>query len=218
MKVEPVDSQTEEQPVEKIILFKSQIVKNNVEHQVAREIEIQAHLHHPNILRLYNYFHDEKKIYLILEYAVNGELYKELQQKHRLSERRTARYIYQVADALKRTLCGTMDYLPPEMVTSKAHSLQVDFWSVGVLCYELLVGRPPFETENSNDTYKRIAKATYTVPDHVSAEARDLIKKLLVVDPHKRLSFDGVMRHKWVRAHYDPKKKQTPTIPEHRAT
>ncbi|KAI6243515.1 Aurora kinase [Aphelenchoides fujianensis] len=148
MKVEPTDSQAEEQPVEKIILFKSQIVKNNVEHQVAREIEIQAHLHHPNILRLYNYFHDEKKIYLILEYALNGELYKELQQKHRLSERRTARYIYQVADALK-------------------------------YCHQ---------------------------------------KNLLVVDPHKRLSFDGVMRHKWVRAHYDPKKKQTPTIPEHRAT
>ncbi|KAI6198649.1 Cellulase [Aphelenchoides besseyi] len=243
-------------PVALKILFKSQIVKNNVEHQVVREIEIQAHLHHPNILRLYNYFYDDKKIYLILEYALNGELYKELQTKGRLSERRTARYIYQVADALKychqknvihrdikpenilidmngdlkiadfgwsvhsasnrRTLCGTMDYLPPEMVTSKPHSLHVDYWSIGVLCYELLCGKPAFETETSNDTYKRIAKAQYTFPAHVPLGARDLIKRLLVVDPNRRLDLDGVMRHKWVKQHYSPSLRDL--IPENRAT
>nr|XP_044601322.1 aurora kinase B isoform X6 [Equus asinus] len=72
------------------VLFKSQIEKEGVEHQLRREIEIQAHLQHPNILRLYNYFYDRRRIYLILEYAPRGELYKELQKSRTFDEQRTA--------------------------------------------------------------------------------------------------------------------------------
>lgn len=77
------------------VLFKKQIQRDNVEHQVRREIEIQSHLRHPNILRLYGFFHDPARIYLILEYAPNGALYKELQNQpnKRFDERRTAGYI-----------------------------------------------------------------------------------------------------------------------------
>ena len=57
-------------------LFKSQLQKAGVEHQLRREIEIQSHLRHPNILRLYGYFYDSTRVYLILEYAPKGELYK----------------------------------------------------------------------------------------------------------------------------------------------
>lgn len=139
------------------VLFKKQIQRDNVEHQVRREIEIQSHLRHPNILRLYGFFHDPARIYLILEYAPKGALYKELQSQpnKRLDERRTAGYILSLADALiylherdvihrdikpenlllghngelkiadfgwsvhepnssRTTLCGTVDYLPPE--------------------------------------------------------------------------------------------------------
>lgn len=139
------------------VMFKKQIYLNNVEHQVRREIEIQSHLRHPNILRLYGYFHDTARIYLILEYAPRGALYKELQSQpnKRIDEKQTAQYIYSLADALsylherdvihrdikpenlllghngdlkiadfgwsvhepnsaRTTLCGTVDYLPPE--------------------------------------------------------------------------------------------------------
>lgn len=139
------------------VLFKKQIHRDNVEHQVRREIEIQSHLRHPNILRLYGYFHDPTRIYLILEYAPEGTLYKELQAQpnKRFDEQRTAGYILSLADALiylherdvihrdikpenlllghkgvlkiadfgcsvhepnssRTTLCGTVDYLPPE--------------------------------------------------------------------------------------------------------
>lgn len=74
------------------VMFKKQIILNNVEHQVRREIEIQSHLRHPNILRLFGYFHDACRIYLILEYAPKGALYKELQSQpnKRFDERRTA--------------------------------------------------------------------------------------------------------------------------------
>lgn len=55
------------------VLFKSAIKNFNIEHQVRREIEIQSHLRHPNILRMYGYFHDDSRVYLILEYAPFGK-------------------------------------------------------------------------------------------------------------------------------------------------
>lgn len=72
------------------VLFKSQLEKAKVVHQLKREVEIQSHLRHPNILRLYGYFHDDARVYLILEYAPNGELFKLLQSQpeKRLDEKR----------------------------------------------------------------------------------------------------------------------------------
>ena len=60
------------------VLSKKQIIKGNVQNQIRREIEIQSHLKHPNILRMYGFFADERKIYMILEYAPGGELFKDL--------------------------------------------------------------------------------------------------------------------------------------------
>ena len=74
------------------MLYKSQLQQSHVEHQLRREIEIQSHLRHPNILRLYGYFYDQNRVYLILEYAARGELYKELKKEKRFSEERSATY------------------------------------------------------------------------------------------------------------------------------
>ena len=167
-------------------LYKSEIVQARVEKQIRREIEIQQNLRHPNVLRLYGYFHDEKRIFLMLEFAGKGELYKQLTKYGSFSERRSAVYIDQMADALsylhskhvihrdikpenlllgingelkigdfgwsvhapsnrRTTLCGTLDYLPPEMVEGREHNEKVDYWALGVLTYEFIVGSPPFE-------------------------------------------------------------------------
>lgn len=72
------------------VLFKSQLQKYGVEHQLRREIEIQSHLRHPNILRLYGYFYDSKRVFLILEYAAKGELYKELRRDGKFPEPRAS--------------------------------------------------------------------------------------------------------------------------------
>uniref|UniRef100_A0A453E650 Protein kinase domain-containing protein n=1 Tax=Aegilops tauschii subsp. strangulata TaxID=200361 RepID=A0A453E650_AEGTS len=108
------------------VLFKSQLKQSQVEHQLRREVEIQSHLRHPNILRLYGYFYDQvqighgeslllsfdprliissisilqTRVYLILEHAAKGELYKELQRCKHFSERRSATYIASLARAL----------------------------------------------------------------------------------------------------------------------
>ncbi|XP_077523894.1 aurora kinase A-A-like [Amblyomma americanum] len=91
------------------VMFKSQLQKNNVEHQLRREIEIQSHLRHPNILCLYNWFHDESRVYLILEYAPQGELYRHLTREGRFTDQRAATYIYQLCNALK--VCHSLNVI-----------------------------------------------------------------------------------------------------------
>ncbi|KAJ2930891.1 hypothetical protein H1R20_g6177, partial [Candolleomyces eurysporus] len=233
-------------------LYKSEIVQSKVEKQIRREIEIQQNLRHPNVLRLYGYFHDEKRIFLMLEFAGKGELYKQLSKYGSFSERRSSRYIYQMADALsylhakhvihrdikpenlllgingelkigdfgwsvhapgnrRMTLCGTLDYLPPEMVEGKAHNERVDYWALGVLTYEFLVGAPPFEDRSSvNNTYRRIAKVDLRWPKDrdLTSEVKDLISRLLQHDPQARIPLADVLRHPWIVRHNRPRESE----------
>lgn len=204
------------------VLHKSELQQGGVQKQVRREIEIQSNLRHPNVLRLYGHFHDSKRIFLILEFAGRGELYKHLRKEHRFPEWKAAQYIAQMAAALKylhkkhvmhrdikpenilvgihgeikisdfgwsvhapnnrrQTMCGTLDYLPPEMLKPGSqdnyYSEKVDLWSLGVLTYEFLVGEAPFE-DTPVMTQRRIARADMSVPSFVSAEAKDLIKRV----------------------------------------
>lgn len=79
----------------------------------------------------------------------------------------------------RTTLCGTLDYLPPEMVKGQTHNHTVDLWGIGVLCYECLVGEPPFLAKTYEDTYVKITKARYKCPEFVSEGAQDLISKVI---------------------------------------
>ena len=67
----------------------------------------------------------------------------------------------------RHTLCGTLDYLPPEMVEGHAHDKSVDIWSLGVIIYTLIIGKPPFETNDVKTTYKRIRMNNYSFPETV---------------------------------------------------
>lgn len=78
----------------------------------------------------------------------------------------------------RRTMCGTLDYLPPEMVEQKAHTEKVDHWALGVLTYEFLTGVAPFLEEAAQATYKRIMSVDLRFTTAISAEAKDLIVKV----------------------------------------
>ena len=257
------------------VLFKSQLLKAECEYQLRREIEIQSHLRHRNVLRLYGYFYDSSRVYLILEYAEGGELYKQLQAAGRFDDTQTATYISQLATAMqychskgvyhrdlkpenlllskdkssvkvsdfgwsvcqrdtatttstattatttsssasrgsqqqeaeskqrRKTLCGTLDYLSPEMIEGRAHDGGVDRWAVGVMMYEMLTGHCPFVTDTYQETYKRICKVAVAWPKGgagggVGREAKDLICRLLVRESRGRASWDEVLRHPYI--------------------
>lgn len=204
------------------VLFKSQLVNNNVHHQLKREIEIQSHLRHRNILRLFGYFYDETRVYLILEFATKGELYTHLRSAGRFEEKQAAIYLSQMIEALRYchernvihrdikpenillgangdikiadfgwsvhapssrrdTMCGTLDYLAPEMIQHRPYDHTVDLWCLGILAYEFLVGHPPFETQNATETYKRIVTLNYTIPNHLSSAAKNFISRVRVL-------------------------------------
>ena len=98
----------------------------------------------------------------------------------------------------KRTVCGTPNYIAPEILEGKAgHSYEVDIWSLGVIMYTLIIGKPPFETNNVKETYKRIKSGNYSFPEHaiISEPAKDLIQSILVLDPYKRPKLDEILAH-----------------------
>ncbi len=98
----------------------------------------------------------------------------------------------------KRTICGTPNYIAPEILEAKqGHSYEVDIWSLGVILYTMLIGKPPFETSDVKTTYRRIRMNAYTFPDHVhiSEAAKDMISKILTNDPAKRPSLDELLSH-----------------------
>jgi cGMP-dependent protein kinase len=103
------------------------------------------------------------------------------------------------------TVCGTPEYIAPEIITNAGHSKPADWWSVGVSLFELLAGRTPFETRGGGmATYKLIMKAEYTMPDTFDMDAKDLIREMLTVDPTKRLGClaagaQDLRDHKWFR-------------------
>ena len=80
------------------------------------------------------------------------------------------------------------------------------FLPVGILLYEFLVGRPPFEVPNgtAKATYEKISKVDYTIPKTVSPEAADLIDRLLRYKAEDRLSLDAVMVHPWIKKNFRP--------------
>ncbi|KAI8512268.1 Serine/threonine-protein kinase plk1 [Branchiostoma belcheri] len=104
----------------------------------------------------------------------------------------------------KRTLCGTPNYIAPEVLGKKGHSYEVDAWSIGCIMYTLLCGKPPFETHSLKETYMRIRKNEYFIPQRVSPTARALIAKLLQSDPGERPTVQQIIDDEWFRSGYMP--------------
>jgi len=102
------------------------------------------------------------------------------------------------------TLCGTPDYMAPEIVAGKGHGKGVDLWTLGVLIYEMLAGYAPFYDEDPMKMYEKISSGFIAFPEHFSKEAKEVIWELLQQNPNKRLGvgkdgFKRLKKHSWFR-------------------
>jgi len=213
---------------------KEDIRKEKIKYQLVREIEIQKNLHHFNILKMWGYFYDAKRVYILLEYAPEGALWRVLKLCKRLPNILCATYCYQMIQCLKylhslkiihrdikpencllgvhgelklcdfgwaayepssrrTTMCGTLDYLPPEMLKNHpTHDRLVDLWALGILTYELLIGKPPFEHEVDTRTLDNIRAGEFEFPKELEVveSGKLFIDSLLKIDPNERVTLE----------------------------
>ncbi|KFM76687.1 Serine/threonine-protein kinase PLK1, partial [Stegodyphus mimosarum] len=104
----------------------------------------------------------------------------------------------------KFTVCGTPNYIAPEVLNMQGYSFAADVWAMGCIMYAMLVGQPPFETATLNETYYRITANKYSIPSSMSEAARHLVIRMLQCKPAHRPSLEEILHHKFFTSGYLP--------------
>ena len=210
---------------------------------IYNEIEIQSRIVHPNIIRLYNIYENTSSIYLLMEFAKNGNLYSLIRRRKGMNEKNAYNYFSQIVNAVyflhknniihrdikpenivldeyencklcdfglsiilndnskRNTICGTLEYMAPEIIKNEGYEKTIDIWSLGILLYEMIHGYCPF---NSNDNNKnniilnKIINENFEIKKDISNECKDLIQKMLEKDYKKRITIEEILNHQFM--------------------
>ncbi|EGR32907.1 protein kinase domain protein [Ichthyophthirius multifiliis] len=219
---------------------KSTLFKLNVQNHILNEIKIQFFLKHINMTKLYGFYFDKNCVYLIQEYASNGNLKQnlQLQLENRFDEDTAIFYIKQILEAVqylhqnyiihrdiklenilisqdiikisdfgcsvyspecqRSTFCGTLDYISPEMASGNNYGISIDIWSIGVITFEMLTGKPPFIYSNNEQMLQQIREAKINIPSYISKDAQNFISNILVKEPDERMNLYQLINHQWL--------------------
>ena len=157
-----------------------------------REIEVMYKIHHPNVVKLYGHFEDNNYCYFIMEYIAKGNIYQLIphDNKKRLNAKIVASLMKDVISS-----CGTPIYLAPEIIKEDGHDEKVDIWCIGVLLFELITGNVPFQGNDIDTLKENILHLRISWPKDINIDAKNLIKKILKLDPNSRISLEEMLKH-----------------------
>ena len=208
-----------------------------------RELEVMYKIHHPNVVKLFGHFEDNKYCYFIMEYISKGNVYNllTLDKRKQLSTKVVATIMKDVISAAyflhnmdppiihrdikpenvllhegfvakltdfgwsnyiqedkeRKTVCGTPIYLAPEIIKETGHDERVDIWCIGVLLFELITGKVPFQGNDIETLKNNILHLKINWPNEMDPNARDLISKILKIDPDERLTLEEIIQHEF---------------------
>ena len=140
----------------------------------------QARFYIAHIITIFEYLHSKNIVYRDLKpenILINKNGYLKLTDFG---------FAKQLENEKTYTLCGTPEYLAPEIILNKGHGKAVDWWTLGILLYEMLVGIDPFSDDEPMKTYQKILKGKINFPKTINKDAKSLIKHLLTQDTSKR--------------------------------
>lgn len=224
------------------IIDKTRLSPSNLE-KIYREVQIMKLLNHPHIIKLYQVMETKDMLYIVTEYAKNGEMFDHLTSNGRMSEDEARKKFWQILTAVDychrhhivhrdlktenllldasmnikladfgfgnfynageplSTWCGSPPYAAPEVFEGKEYEgPQLDIWSLGVVLYVLVCGSLPFDAPSLPALRQRVTEGRFRIPFFMSQDCENLIRKMLVVDPSKRISVAQIKQHRWMLA------------------
>lgn len=243
-----VDTETKQAYAVKIV-DRKQVVKENMEQQLKREIAIMKILKHKHVVNLIEVLQTTKHIYIVLELVTGGELFDKIVQAKRFNEDQARRYFQMLINGIEychaqgiahrdlkpenllldandnlkisdfglsalsegvdgrqkllMTTCGTPNYVAPEVLLEQGYDgFKADIWSAGVILFVMLAGYLPFDDPTMNGLFSKIEKGKYKTPRHLSAGAKAIITKMLIVDPLKRATIKDIKSDPWFRVDF----------------
>ncbi|XP_036300844.1 serine/threonine-protein kinase SIK1 isoform X2 [Pipistrellus kuhlii] len=232
------------------IIDKTRLDSSNLE-KIYREVQIMKLLNHPHIIKLYQVMETKDMLYIVTEFAKNGEMFDYLTSNGHLSEDEARKKFWQILSAVEychshhivhrdlktenllldgnmdikladfgfgnfyksgeplSTWCGSPPYAAPEVFEGKEYEgPQLDIWSLGVVLYVLVCGSLPFDGPSLPALRQRVLEGRFRIPFFMSRDCETLIRRMLVVDPAKRISIAQIRQHRWMQA--------DPTLPHTR--
>ena len=236
------------------------ICKENIKRDLyllKREIDILMHVDHPNIIKYYESYEDDKYIHIVMEMCTGGDLLDKAATDGVMSEEVLAPLMRKIFAAVNHlhgmfichrdlkpenvlfttkdltadiklldfgmsamfgedvttmtTMVGTPHYLAPEVLSSK-YGKECDVWSLGIIIYFLLTGCYPFDGKTLNSIFQAVLKAEFDFSgpewENVSSECKDLVSKMLLVEPTHRITLVNALKHKWILASHQAKPQE----------